>query len=288
MLKLSKNFGGVFLRKRSFTKFLSVSLLLLFSFAVLPMQKVSAVDDPIVLDYIAINDFHGTVDDSASSSNPGIARIQTYLLGEKAKNPNTFFVSAGDQYQGSPISNLTYGEVVNDILAHMEMLTSAVGNHEFDWGADRIPLWAKSGGFPFVASNIVVEADKKPAEWDDYVEPYYVHNVTVDGKTIKVGFIGIATPETSYKVAAENVVGFTFTDPVEATKTWTTHLREVEKVDAVIALTHLGSFQKDGVISGEIVEYANGVSVDGIFSGHTHQVVNGKVNNIPIVQGQYN
>lgn len=288
MLKLSKNFGGVFLRKRSFTKFLSVSLLLLFSFAVLPMQKVSAVDDPIVLDYIAINDFHGTVDDSASSSNPGIARIQTYLLGEKAKNPNTFFVSAGDQYQGSPISNLTYGEVVNDILAHMEMLTSAVGNHEFDWGADRIPLWAKSGGFPFVASNIVVEADKKPAEWDDYVEPYYVHNVTVDGKTIKVGFIGIATPETSYKVAAENVVGFTFTDPVEATKTWTTHLREVEKVDAVIALTHLGSFQKDGVISGEIVEYANGVSVDGIFSGHTHQVVNGIVNNIPIVQGQYN
>ena len=113
------------MRKRSFTKFLSFSLLLLFSFAVLPMQKVSAVDDPIVLDYIAINDFHGTVDDSASSSNPGIARIQTYLLGEKAKNPNTFFVSAGDQYQGSPISNLTYGEVVNDILAHMEMLTSA-------------------------------------------------------------------------------------------------------------------------------------------------------------------
>lgn len=261
---------------------------LLFTFAILPMQKISAAEEPIVLDYISINDFHGTVDDSASSSNPGIARIQTYLLGEKAKNPNTFFLSSGDQYQGSAISNLTKGKVVNDILKHMGMLTSAIGNHEFDWGSELIPLWAQNGGFPFVASNIEVTEDKKPAGWDEYVKPYYVHTVTVGGRTLKIGFIGIATPETAYKVAAQNVVGFTFTDPVAATNKWTAHLRDVEKVDAVLALTHLGSFQKDGVISGEIVDYANAVTVDGIFSAHTHQLVNGKVNNIPVVQGLYN
>ena len=350
MLKLSKNFGGVFLRKRSFTKFLSVTLLLLLSFALLPMGKISAdeilepvtdpsvesivdkeepvsnpevpaeeetvpeteteplpvetpveevVDEPLMaplavpasvtLDYYALNDLHGTIDGSASTSNPGLAKIQQFLLDFKATNPYTYLLSAGDQYQGSTISNLSYGDVTNKILKQMGMLTSAIGNHEFDWGSKLIPQWAKDGGFPFIASNIEVEASAKPAEWDTYVKPFYVHPVQVNGKTIRVGFIGIATPETAYKVAAANVVGFKFTDPVAATNKWATHLRDVENVDAVIALTHLGSDQKDGTITGEIVDYANKIKgVDGIFSGHTHKLVKGTVNNIPVVQGMYN
>ena len=252
------------------------------------MAPLAIEPKTVKLDYFAINDFHGTVDNSASSSNPGIAKIQTYLLSQKALNPNTFFLSAGDHYQGSTVSNLTYGDVVNDILAHMDLLTSAIGNHEFDWGADLIPQWAEDGGFPFVASNITVEESKKPAGWDTYVKPYYVHEAMVDGVPFKIGFIGIATPETAFKTAAANVVGFTFDDPVTATNKWTAHLRDVEKVDAVMALTHLGSAMSSGTVTGEVVAYANGVSVDAIFTGHTHQVVNGVVNGIPVVQGQYN
>ncbi|WP_312460377.1 5'-nucleotidase C-terminal domain-containing protein, partial [Proteiniclasticum sp.] len=338
------------MRKRSFTKFLSVTLLLLFSFALLPIGKISAdeilepvtdpsvesivdkeepvsnpevpteeetvpeteteplpvetpveevVDEPLMaplavpasvtLDYYALNDLHGTIDGSASTSNPGLAKIQQFLLDFKATNPYTYLLSAGDQYQGSTISNLSYGDVTNKILKQMGMLTSAIGNHEFDWGSKLIPQWAKDGGFPFIASNIEVEASAKPAEWDTYVKPYWVHEETVNGKTIRVGFIGIATPETAYKVAAANVVGFKFTDPVAATNKWAEHLRDVENVDAVIALTHLGSDQKDGTITGEIVDYANKITgVDGIFSGHTHRLVKGTVNNIPVVQGMYN
>lgn len=252
------------------------------------MMPMAVEPKPVVLDYFSINDFHGTVDDKASSSNPGIARLQTYLLNQKAINKNTFFLSAGDQYQGSSISNLTHGDVVNEILTHMGLLTSAIGNHEFDWGSDLIPLWAKEGGFPFVASNIEVAADQKPAEWDTFVKPYYVQNVVIDGVTFKIGFIGIATPETKFKTAAANVVGFDFTDPVAATNKWSKVLREDEGVDAIIALTHLGSFMKDGVVTGEAADYAKAVDVDAIISGHTHQVVHGVVNGIPIVQGQYN
>lgn len=252
------------------------------------MMPMAVESKTVVLDYFSINDFHGTVDDTASLSNPGIARLQTYLLSQKALNKNTFFLSAGDQYQGSSISNLTHGDVVNEILKHMGLLTSAIGNHEFDWGSDLIPLWGETGGFPFVASNIEVEAASKPAKWDTYVKPYHVQTVDVDGVAFKIGFIGIATPETKFKTAAENVVGFKFTDPVAATNKWTAHLKDVEKVDAVIALTHLGSYMKDGVVTGEAADYANKVDVDAIITGHTHQVVNGVVNGIPIVQGQYN
>lgn len=279
------------MKRKNNLKFFSLFLVLLFSFALLPAKITkAAVTSTAKIDYYSINDFHGNVDSTGSSSNPGLARLQTYLKQQMALNPNSYFLSSGDQYQGTAISNLTYGDVVNDILDKMGMLASAIGNHEFDWGPDHIVRWAKDGSFEFVAANIEVEASKKPAEWDTYVKPYYIHKITVDGVEYKIGFIGIATPETEYKTAAANVEGFKFTDPIAATNTWTTYLKEVEKVDAVIALTHLGAFQDatTKVITGEVVDYAKGIDVDAIFSAHSHQIVNGMVNNIPVVQGLYN
>lgn len=278
------------MKRKNNLKFFSLFLVLLFSFALLPARMANAATSTAKIDYYSINDFHGNVDSTGSSSNPGLARLQTYLKQQMALNPNSYFLSSGDQYQGTAISNLTYGDVVNDILDKMGMLASAIGNHEFDWGPDHIVRWAKEGSFEFVAANIEVEASKEPAEWDTYVKPYYIHKVTVDGVEYKIGFIGIATPETEYKTAAANVEGFKFTDPIAATNTWTTYLKDVEKVDAVIALTHLSAFQDatTKAITGEVLSYANGIDVDAIFTGHSHQLVNGKVNNIPVVQGLYN
>ena len=316
------------MRRKSSLKLFSLILVLIFSFALLPSGMARAaeikateiitesllppVETPeevpqittnaievaplavtptsVAIDYYSINDLHGNVDSSGSASNPGLARLQTYLTNQKAINPNSYFLSSGDQYQGTAISNLTYGDVVNDILDNMDILASAIGNHEFDWGSDEIPRWAREGGFPFVASNIEVAETKKPAEWDTYVKPYYIHTVNVGGTDFKIGFIGIATPETAYKTLAANVEGFTFTDPVVATNKWTTYLKDVAKVDAVISLTHLASYQNSTtkVVTGEIVAYANGVDVDAIFSGHSHQSVSGIVNGIPVVQGLYN
>lgn len=280
------------MRKENNLRLFSAMTALLFVFSFLPFHSVRAIEEPTgktVVTYFSLNDFHGTVDDSASSSNPGVARVQTYIKDHRATTPHTYLVSAGDQYQGSPISNLTKGEVVNEILKEMGMIASAVGNHEFDWGSDLIPLWAEDGGFFFLASNIEVEEDAKPEKWDDYVKPYWVHEIDMDGHTVKIGMVGLATPETSYKTLQEHVEGFTFTDPVTATNKYAKILVDDYGVDAVIALTHLGSYQSGDVITGEAAELAKGVSnVDAIFSGHTHQVVNGKVNGITIVQGQFN
>ena len=244
------------------------------------------VDVQYNLDYYSINDFHGNVE--MGGKNPGLAKIQTFMKQRRAMNKDSFFVSAGDHFQGTAISNLNEGKVVNEILKEMGLLTSAIGNHEFDFGTDKIPVWAKDGGYLFLASNIEVEESKKPAEWDKYVKPYMIQEVVIEGQTVKIGFIGIATPETAFKTAAENVVGFKFTDPIEATNKYSKILK-AQGVDAVIALTHLGGFQKDGKISGEILDYAKGIEgVNAIFLGHTHQLVDGVVNGIPVVQGQYN
>lgn len=239
------------------------------------------------INILSFNDFHGTMEEAGK--NIGAAKLAGEINKFKEANPNTLVVAAGDLYQGSAMSNLLHGEPVSKFLKSIGLLTSAIGNHEFDWGKDYIPQWAKDGGFDsFLASNIYSKQTGKPVTW---AEPFKVKEIEyMEGKKIKIGFIGIATPETAFKTKPENVNGLEFRDPVEAANTWAKHLKEVEKVDAVVALTHLGGFQdKNGKITGEAEDFANGVkNIDAIITGHTHQTLDGRVNNIPIVQGYYN
>lgn len=181
------------------------------------------------------------------------------------------------------MSNLLKGEPVTAMLKEMGLEFSAVGNHEFDWGYEYIPDWAKAGEFDFLASNIYEKETGEPVEW---AKPYGV--VEREGK--KVGFIGLATPETAYKTKPDNVAHLEFKDPVEATKTWVDYLENEENVDAVVVLSHLGSEQnrETGEITGEIVEVAEVPGVDAIISAHSHQKVEGKVNGVPVIQAYKN
>lgn len=238
------------------------------------------------INIVAINDFHGNVIESGS--NPGIAKVAG-AINELREDNQTFFFSAGDQFQGTAISNLTHGAVVNDAFKEMNLMASAIGNHEYDWGAHLIPEWSEDGGYPFLASNIVYKDSGEPV---DYADPYMIQEVTLEsGKVVKIGYIGLATPETAYKTAAEFVADIDFTDPVTAANYWTNYLRKEKKVDAVVALTHLGGFQNadTGEITGEVYDLAMGTSgIDLILSGHTHRTIDGVVNGVQILQAYYN
>jgi len=82
---------------------------------------------------LSINDFHGAL--APAGKNVGAVKLVDAIKTEKAKNPEgTIIVSAGDNYQGSAMSNLLYGEPVSAMFKEMGLELSAVGNHEFDWG----------------------------------------------------------------------------------------------------------------------------------------------------------
>ncbi|WP_051623632.1 5'-nucleotidase C-terminal domain-containing protein [Clostridium hydrogeniformans] len=234
-----------------------------------------------VIDILSFNDFHGNLNESGK--NVGAAKLTGEIKKIKKENPNTMVVSAGDLYQGTAMSNLTKGDPVSEMLKSMNIEASAIGNHEFDWGYNLISKWAKEGNFDFLATNIYDKNTNKPVEW---AKPYKV--VEKDG--VKIGFIGLSTPETAFKTKPDNVKNFEFKNPSEAAKTWVKHLKEVEKVNAIVALTHIGSFQdKNGVITGEAEELVKNVpGLNAVISSHTHQYVNGRVNNVPVVQAMNN
>lgn len=239
-----------------------------------------------IVQFVAINDFHGNV--LESSSNPGIAKVAGAIDKLSRKYP-TFFLSAGDNFQGTAISNLTHGEVVNEAFQLMNLKASAIGNHEYDWGKNMMDDWSKEGNYPFLASNIVFKGTDVSVK---YAKPYIIQKVTLPTKqVVKIGIIGIATPETATKTLLANVADIEFTDPVAATNKWAKVLWKEKKVDAVIALTHLGGFiDKDSKeLTGELDTYVDGIEgVSVVFSGHTHQTIDVVENGVQVLQGYYN
>jgi 2',3'-cyclic-nucleotide 2'-phosphodiesterase/3'-nucleotidase len=259
------------------TKGLLISLLT-FLLILGSISFVLAAEKEIVI--LSINDYHGSL--APAGSNVGAAKLVDAIKTEKAKNPEgTIIVSAGDNYQGSAMSNLLYGEPVSAVFKEMGLELSAVGNHEFDWGIDKIIKWAEDGELTFVCTNIYDTRTNEPVDW---AEPF----VIIEKEGVKVGFIGLATPETAYKTKKVHVVNYEFRDPVEVITEWVPKVKDAG-ADIIIALTHLGSFQdKEGNITGEAAALCEVDGVDGVISAHTHQRVSGLVSGKPLVQAYKN
>ena len=237
----------------------------------------SAEKEIVVLSF---NDYHGSL--APAGKNVGAAKFVDALKTEKAKNPEgTIIVSAGDNYQGSAMSNLLYGEPISAMLKEAGVELSAVGNHEFDWGIERIRKWAEDGNLTFVCANIYDKRTDEPVDW---AEPY----VIIEREGTNIGFIGLATPETAYKTLKENVENYEFKDPLVSLERWVSVVK-YKGADIIIALTHLGSTQdKAGNIAGEATDLSKVEGVDAVISAHIHELVSGIVNDKPIVQAMYN
>lgn len=250
----------------------------------LGLKYNKVVDNDIHILYF--NDFHGNITEEVTAKRRqfGMSKMVSYVNEYMKAHPNTIVLSGGDNYQGTADSNLTYGKPVSEMMKGMKVTASAVGNHEFDWGVDKINNWAKDGKITYLASNIYDVKTKKPVKW---AKPYIIKELN----GMKVGIIGLAHPDTPTLTKAENVENIKFGDPIKYTKKWVKYLKSGKakegKPDIIVALTHIDSSQdsKTGEITGNAADIANSVKdVDVILSAHSHREVNGEVNGVKIIQ----
>lgn len=235
----------------------------------------------VELTVLSVNDFHGALVET--EKNPGIAKLGNYIMEEKRKNPaGTLVLSAGDMFQGSADSNILYGKTVIAAMNEIGVDAMVVGNHEFDWGMETLKRGIAQAKFPYLGANVL---DKRTGKTVEFLRPY----VIIKKNGIKIAIIGLATPETAYKSAPKVVGDFVFADPVQTVHNLLPIVRKQAQV--IIVLSHLGCAidQNTGEITGEAAEFAKTVQgVDLIVTGHTHQKIAGKINEIPVVQaGQY-
>jgi len=248
----------------------------------------SRSSDSTLLRVLAINDFHGALEAQVwpwSEGRPvgGAAALKSWLDSlARACGCTTVRLDAGDEMQGTPVSNFNFGRPVISAMNVFGIDAAAIGNHEFDWSVDTLRARIADARYRFLAANVT---DSGGTTRPDWAEPFTV----IARGGIKVAVIGLALPETPRTTAPRNVRGLAFGDGAPAVRRVLPEARAA--ADFVIVVAHIGAFcDGDGAAChGEIVDLARGLdsgTVDLIVSGHTHSLVNTVVNGIPIVQAR--
>lgn len=182
----------------------------------------------------------------------GSATLASYLKKHSA-SPNTLLLNCGDDFQGSPISAITSGRSQMELLSLLRPHVMQLGNHEFDYGRDRLASYFAAAPFPILSANIVDRRTNKT-----FGEPYSIK--TING--IAIAVIGIMSPELMTLSLPDNVKELEIKDPAATVNALIPVLKKL-KVDMIVALSHMGA-QEDSLLALQCPD------LDLIIGGHSH------------------
>lgn len=258
---------------------------------------VFAVEDGITdIDVLTINDFHGRLEADAQNKVAGAAVLAGAVDQFEAANPNTLFVSAGDNIGASTFTSLIQDdEPTIDTLVAAGLDVSAVGNHEFDRGWEDLTsrvLVEYGQGDAAAGAAFGLGANVYAKNTTDPVLPEYAVK-EVDG--VRVAFIGTVTPDTANMVDPAGIATIEFGDQLAAANRVAGEITAAGEADVIILLTHSGAATSDCSFAasadgfGTLVRGAS-AEIDAIVSAHTHQTyacevpVDGTERTRPVIQ----
>jgi 5'-nucleotidase len=250
--------------RRSFIKNTTYSGLLLTTGAY-PMLAGASEPEITKLTILHTNDVHSRVepfpmDGSRNEGLGGVAKRSTLISRIRQEQDNVLLLDAGDIFQGTPYFNFFGGEVEMKLMSELGYDAATIGNHDFDGGIDGLERQLIYANFPLLISN------------------YNFNDTILNGKTkpfktfkkggVKIGVFGLGI-ELKGLVPASLYKATVYEDPLIAANRWATYLKEEEKCDFVICLSHLGYKYEENKVSDRVLAQSS-EHIDLIIGGHTH------------------
>jgi 5'-nucleotidase len=211
------------------------------------------------------NDVHSCImplnenlDNKDLAGRGGFVRRVTMIKEQRAMHPDMLLFDSGDFSQGSGYYTLFRGEVEIGLMNKMGYDAATIGNHEFDFGLENMANLFRMANFPIVCSNY----DFTGTPCEGLVKDY----ITLKRNGLKIGVFALGAPLKGL-VSNHNCEGVKFLDPAETARKYVDLLRQQEKCDVVICISHLGwmvSEYPDQKFIGEIE------GCDLVLGGHTH------------------
>ena len=213
------------------------------------------------------NDVHSHIDpfgpdDGRNANKGGVARRATLVDSIRKDNPNTLLLDAGDIFQGTPYFNFYGGELEFKLMSMLKYDLATIGNHDFDNGIDGLYAQIPHAKFDFVSANY----DFSNTVMDTHVKPYKIF--IKDG--IKIGIFGLGVKLEG--LVDKNMYKETvYHDPIGVAQDMSRVLKEEQKCDLVICLSHIGYYYKNSPERVSDINLARATKdIDLIIGGHTH------------------
>jgi 5'-nucleotidase len=223
--------------------------------------------DETLITVLHTNDTHSQIDpilenDKTYAGKGGVARRATLVKRVRKENPNTLMIDAGDVCQGTPYFNFYKGEVEYKAMSLIGYDAGTIGNHEFDNGVQSLAKAYQFANFDIVSTNY----DVRGSALESKVKTHVVKELG----GIRVGLFGLGIRPEGL-ITADNFAPLQYMDPVRMTRGAVKLLREQERCQLVLGMSHLGYYpkpQRDEVGDTQVAAQVDGI--DFIASGHTH------------------
>ena len=214
------------------------------------------------------NDVHSHIDpfpatDPRNPNMGGVARRAAIIEQIRREEEfNVLLLDAGDIFQGTPYFNYYGGELEYKLMSMMKYDLVTIGNHDFDNGIDGLLAQMPHAEFEFVSANY----DFKNTVLDTFVKPYKIFKKN----GIKIGVFGLGI-ELQGLVDAKLYKETKYNNPIEVAQDISRILKEEQKCDLVICLSHLGyEYKNDPEKPSDITLARKTKYIDLIIGGHTH------------------
>jgi len=213
------------------------------------------------------NDVHSHIDpfgpnDGRNPNQGGVARRANLISSIRKENPNTLLLDAGDIFQGTPYFNYYGGELEFKLMSMLKYDVATIGNHDFDNSIEGLYAQLPHAKFDFVSANY----DFSNTILDTHVKPYRI--LIKDGIKIGVFGLGIQLDGLVEKRMYKETV---YLDPVEMSQEMTRILKDNEKCDLIICLSHLGyNYRNRSEKISDLKLAGLTKDIDLIIGGHTH------------------
>jgi len=198
----------------------------------------------------------------------GVAHLATLLKRERAAANASITLSAGDLVQGTPVSTLFEGLPDYEIANNLGIDVNCLGNHEFDYGWQRIRDFMQTARFPTVSANTVDDAGHR------LVNPPYVIR---DAGGMRIAVIGAILEKLAENTTLDRLGPYHAAPIVETLRPIVAESKQ--HADMVIVLGHIEKTEAESILRGlpdvsivaighEHTPWKEPVEIDGRFVIH--------------------
>jgi len=221
---------------------------------------------------IHTNDIHGNIaplEVTKKQTPPAEPRGGLAYMGaiikdiQKEAQGNYILLDGGDWAQGTYESGLTKGKTVIDVMNNMGYDAAEIGNHEFDWSQKALDDMAGRADFTVLGANLIRESSGILKD----IKPYTIKEVN----GVKVGIVGVITPETAEKAKPKNLEGIKFENPFDTVSKYIPELKD-KGADLIIVLSHQGVGEDNKRLALTVP------GIDIIVGGHSHTLLEEPLN----------
>lgn len=240
-------------------RYIILTVITLFAFSVQAQKHKQLVVLHTNDTHSQIFPFSTQLPDTMKAGRGGFLRRIAMLREERSKYPELLYFDSGDFFQGSAYFTMFKGDVEVGLMNQMGIDAATIGNHEFDFGLDNMARVFRQATFPIVCANY----DFTGTPVEGLVKPY----VVIRRSGVKIGVFGLS-PKLKGLVSDKNCQGVVYHDPARIALETATMLKEKEKCDIVICISHLGWESNRGEDDLYMIERSR--NIDLVLGGHTH------------------